>query len=51
MESRKMALKNLFTGQNGEIDIGNRLMDLGREEERVRYMERVTYKLILPYVK
>ena len=26
-------------------------MDIGREEERVRYMERVTWKLTLPYVK
>ena len=29
----------------------NRLMDIRRGEERVRYMERVTWKLILPYVK
>ena len=29
----------------------NRLMDMGRGEERVRRMERVTGKLILPYVK
>ena len=26
-------------------------MDMGRGEERVRHMERVTWKLILPYVK
>ena len=26
-------------------------MVMGRGEERVRYMERVTWKLILPYVK
>ena len=26
-------------------------MDKGRGEERVRYTERVTWKLILPYVK
>ena len=26
-------------------------MDMGREEERVRYMERVTWKPTLPYVK
>ena len=26
-------------------------MDMGRREERVRCMERVTWKLILPYVK
>ena len=29
----------------------NRLMDMGRGEERVRCMERVTWKLTLPYVK
>ena len=26
-------------------------MDVGREEVRVRYMKRVTWKLTLPYVK
>ena len=26
-------------------------MDMGREEEKVRCMERVTWKLTLPYVK
>ena len=26
----------------------NRLMDMGREAERVRYMERVPWKLTLP---
>ena len=30
-------------GSNGERDIENRLMDMGRGEERVRCMERVTY--------
>ena len=29
----------------------NRLMDMGRGEERVKYMERITWKLTLPYVK
>ena len=38
-------------GSNGETDIENRLIDMGRWEERVRYMERVTWKLTLPYVK
>ena len=38
-------------GSNGERDKKNRLMDMGRGEERVRCMERVTWKLILPYVK
>ena len=51
MESRKMVLKNLFTGSNGETDMENRLMDMGRGEERVRCMERVTGTLTLPYVK
>ena len=50
MESRKMVLKNL-QGNNGETDIENRLMDMGRGEERVRCMERVTWKFILSYVK
>ena len=45
-----MVLKNL-QGSNGETDIGNRLMDVRRGEERVRCMERVTWKLTLPYVK
>ena len=51
MESRKMVLKNLFTGQQWRNNIENRLMDMGRGEERVRCMERVTWKLTLPYVK
>ena len=38
-------------GSNGETDIENRLMDMGRGEERVRCVERVTWKLTLPYVK
>ena len=45
-----MVLKNLFTGQQWR-DIENRLMDIGRGEERVRWMERVTWKLTSPYVK
>ena len=45
-----MILKNL-QGNSGETDIENRLTDLGRGEEGVRCMERVTWKLILPYVK
>ena len=32
-------------------DIENRLVAMGREEERVRCMERVTWKLTLSYVK
>ena len=38
-------------GSNGETGIENRLMDTGRGKERVRWMERVTWKLTLPYVK
>ena len=38
-------------GNRGETDIENRLMDMGRGKKRVRCMERVTWKLTLPYVK
>ena len=38
-------------GSNGETDIENRFMDMRREEERVKYMERVTWKLTLQYAK
>ena len=34
-----------------EKDIENRLMAMGRGEERVRCIERVTWKLTSPYVK
>ena len=50
MAPRKMVPKNL-QGSSGQTDIENRLMDMGRGEERVRCMERVTSKLTLPYVK
>ena len=50
MESRMMGLTNLFARQQLR-NIENRLMDMGRGEERVRYMERVTWTLTLPYVK
>ena len=33
MESRKMALMNLFAGQQGETDIENQPMDTGGGEE------------------
>ena len=46
-----MVLNNLFAGTNGETDIENRLMDTERGKERERRMERVTWKLVLPYVK
>ena len=38
-------------GNNGETDIENKLMDMGRGEDRLRCIERVTWKLILPYGK
>ena len=38
-------------GSSGETDIENRLMDLGIGKERVICMERVTWKLTLPYAK
>ena len=47
----KMALKDLFTGQQWRKDIENRLMDVESGEERMRCMERVTWELTLPYVK
>jgi len=34
-----------------EKDIENGLLDMWREEKRVKCMERVTWKLTLPYVK
>ena len=46
-----MVLKNYLQGSSGETDIENRLMDMGRGEERVRGMERVTWKLTLSYVR
>ena len=36
---------------HGETDIENRLMDMGRGEDRARRRERVTWKLTLLYVK
>ena len=40
-------------GSNGDADIENRLMDTGGRGGRreLRYMERVTWKLTLSYVK
>ena len=32
----------ILQGRNGETDIENRFMDMGRGEERVRCMERIT---------
>ena len=42
-----MVLNNLFT----ETEIENRFLDMGREEERVRCMERVTWKLNITVCK
>ena len=39
------------SSSNGETDKENRLMDMGRGKERVRCMERITWKLTLPYIK
>ena len=41
---------NLFVRQQWR-NIENRLMDMGNGQERVRCMEKVTWKLTLPYVK
>ena len=43
--------KIYLQSSNGETDIENRLMDMGRGEERVRCMEWVIWKPTLPYVK
>ena len=47
----KQYLRIYLQGSNGETDMQNRLKDMGRGEERARCMERVTWKLILPYAK
>ena len=38
-------------GSSGETDTEYRFMDMGRGEERVRCMERVTWKFTLPCIK
>ena len=38
--------RTYIQGSNGETDIENRLMDMGRGEERVRCLEGVTWKHI-----
>jgi len=43
--------KYITCGNNGETGIENRLTDMGRGEEKVRCMERVTWKLTLAHVK
>ena len=47
----KWYLRIYLQGSNGETGMENRLVDMGRGEERVRCMERVTWKLTLPCVK
>ena len=44
----KDGTEEFMQGSNGEMDIESRLMDMGQGEERVRCMERITWKLILP---
>ena len=39
---QKMVLKNLLKGSNGETVIENKIMNMGRGEESMRCMERVT---------
>ena len=46
-----MVLKNLFTGQQWRNRAREETYRHGEGEERVRCMERVTWKLTLPYVK
>ena len=48
-----MILKNLITRQQWRNieKIENRVIYMGREEERVKCMERVTWKLTLPICK
>ena len=48
MESRQIIRKNLFTGKQWRNRHRDRVMDMGKGEERVRCMERVTWKLTLP---
>ena len=45
-----MVPKNLFAGQKWRNRYKEH-MDMGRGEERVRCMQKVTWKLTLPYVK
>ena len=47
----KWYLRIYLQGSSGETDMANRFMDMGGGEERERCMERVTWQLILPYIK
>ena len=46
-----MVLKIYLQGSSGETGIEKRLVGMGRGEERLICMGRVTWKLISPYVK
>ena len=46
-----MVLMNLFTGQHWRNRHREQTYACGEKEERMRCMERVTWKLTLPYVK
>ena len=50
-ESRKMVPKNLFAGQHWRNRHREQTYGRGRGQERVNCMERVPWKLTLPYVK
>ena len=51
MESRTMVPMNFFARQQWRNKHRKQTMDMGRREERVRCMKRVTGKLTLSYVK
>ena len=51
MESRNMVLMNLFSGQQWRNGNREQTYEHGQGEETGRCMERVTWKLTLPYVK
>ena len=46
-----MILKNLLTGQQWRNRHRESTVDVGRGQERVRHMERVTWKLTLAYAR
>ena len=46
-----MVLKNLFAGLQWRNRHSEQIYGHGEGEERVRRMERVTWKLTLPYLK
>ena len=51
MESRKMVLMNLLARQQWRNRQGEQTYGHGERRGVVRYVERVTWKLTLPYVK